>query len=470
MPRPTKEQQKFRTETMNRILKCKDDEVEFADLFLHHKVHEHNKPFLRTREKWVIYRSGRKVGKSTTTAIKAIHFAWFAPFMLHTVEDRCDIVIVSITQHQSNIMMDMIKTLIKRSPTLQQFIVKDKADELWIKFINSKGYSRIFTRAAGEKGLSIRGYVPHVMIVDEGGFVKRAVFAALVPAGIATDARLWIVGTPFAKIGYYWEACDNARAGTPRLKEQGWHKPDGRYIQFHATSMDNPEVANSPDLLDELKKLTKDIYAQEVLGEFADAGNALIPRDLILNAIGDYTLPRHVRHVMGVDVARTGRDETVFIVLAVDDNDNVYVVESYSEESSTITDVVGKIGEFHRKYIRTMDTIYVDETALGAGVVDLGLSQSLPIRGVQFSIQEKESMYETVVMLFENDRIKLGDHETLVHQLSYLQKEYTPSSHLRIVSEEHDDWPDALALACKSVDSGDAWHMMEGGSAMVEAL
>ena len=97
MTRPPKAAQKFRTELMQKVVACKDDEVLFADLFLHHKVHKHNEPFLRTREKWVIYRSGRKVGKSTTTAIKAIHFAWFAPFMLHTVEDRCDILIISLS-------------------------------------------------------------------------------------------------------------------------------------------------------------------------------------------------------------------------------------------------------------------------------------------------------------------------------------------------------------------------------------
>ena len=192
----------FRKEYTQRLLDCKDDVALFGETFLDHKVHDYNEGFLNCKEKCVLYRSGRKVGKSTSAAVKTLHFAWFAPFLLKTVRDRCDIVIVSVTQQQADIMMDLIKDQLGRSKAMQSYIMKNNAGELWIRFINGGGYSRIYTRAAGEQGTSLRGYIPHVVIVDEVGFVKEKVLVALLPAGIATDARYWLVGTPFGKSGY----------------------------------------------------------------------------------------------------------------------------------------------------------------------------------------------------------------------------------------------------------------------------
>ena len=470
MTRPTNEQEEFRKKLVENVLRCKDSGSAFAEEFLGYKPYEYNKGYLDARDKWIVYRAGRKVGKTQTTAAKVIHFAWFAPFMLDTVDDRCEIVIVAPTQNQANIMFDMIKTLVNRSSILKNYVVKSKADEMWIRFINGGGMTKIFTRASGDKGASIRGYVPHVIIVDEASFVKRQVLTALIPAGMATDARVWLTSTPFGKAGYFYEACMNARAGSQKLKDNGWHNENGRWLQFHVSSLENPIVAKNPDALEELKMLTKDEYRLEVLGEFAEAGNALIPRELIYQAVGDYRLPNDVRYVIGVDIARSGKDETVFIVCAIDTQNNVYVVESYSEESSTMVNVVGKVGEFARKYGSQLDTIYMDETALGAGAVDLALSNGLPVRGVMFSLQEKERMYNTLVTLFENGRIKLGNADKLPYQLSYLQKDYTPNNNLRVISEEHDDFPDALALSCKAVYAGDAWHLLKGAGAIIDDM
>lgn len=461
MARPTKEQEDFRKQLMDTVLKCKAEPALFAEKFLGYAPYEYNKGYLNANDKWIVYRAGRKVGKTMTTAAKVLHFSWFAPFMLDTIQDRCEIVIVAPTQNQANIMFDMIKTLVNRSPILKSYVVKSKADEMWIRFINGGGMTKIYTRASGDKGDSIRGYVPHVIIVDECAFVKRQVLTALIPAGIATDARVWLTSTPFGKAGYFYEACMNARAGNQKLKDNGWDKEDGRWLQFHVSSLENPLVAKNPDALEELKTLTKDEYRLEVLGEFAEVGNALIPRELIMQAVGDYKLPADIRYEIGIDIARSGKDETVYIVIAVDSKNNVYVREAYSEESSTMVNVVGKAGEYARKYSTQLETIYMDETGLGAGAVDLALSQNMPVRGVMFSLQEKERMYNTLVTLFENGRIKLGSQTKLAYQLSYLQKDYTPNNNLRVVSEEHDDFPDALALACKAVYSGDAWHLLD---------
>ena len=163
-----------------------------------------------------------------------------------------------------------------------------------------------------------------------------------------------------------------------------------------------------------MKKLTKDEYVQEVEGEFLDVGDALIPNTLLTESISDAKPSGKARYYLGVDVARTGRDETVYTVIAVDENDTVYVEHTESEAQSNIVDIAGRVGDIVRDY--RIETVYVDETGLGGGLVDLVKEQSLPIRGVVFTMQEKAVMYKTLRLLFENHRIKIVFFEAVLNK------------------------------------------------------
>ena len=79
-------------------------------------------------------------------------------------------------------------------------------------------------------------------------------------------------------------------------------------------------------------------------------------------------------------------------------------------------------------------------------------------------------MYKSLRLLFENHKIKLNDINKLIYQLSYLRREYTESGIMKIKSDEHDDYPDSLVLACKAVSSGDSWHVMDVGKGIRDAI
>ena len=96
--------------------------------------------------------------------------------------------------------------------------------------------------------------------------------------------------------------------------------------------------------------------------------------------------------------------------------------------------------------------------------------QEIPVRGVVFSLQEKAEMYKNLRLLFENHRIKLKDINKLVYQLSYLRREYTETGIMKIRSDEHDDYPDSLVLACRAMNAGGGWHVMEIGKDLQKAL
>jgi len=58
----------------------------------------------------------------------------------------------------------------------------------------------------------------------------------------------------------------------------------------------------------------------------------------------------------------------------------------------------------------------------------------------------------------------------MVYQLSYLRREYTETGIMKIKSDEHDDYPDSLVLACKAVASGDGWYVLKMGKALRESM
>jgi len=213
-----------------------------------------------------------------------------------------------------------------------------------------------------------------------------------------------------------------------------------------------------------VKGLTKEEYTQEVLGEFLDIGDALIPHSLLMDSISDKKPSGHLRYYLGIDVARSGLDETVFTVIVVDEADVVYVIETTGETESNLVDVAGKAGDYCRKY--PIETVYVDETGLGGGVVDLARRQDLPIRGVTFTLSEKSIMYKTIRRLFEQHRVKIKEIGNLIHQLNSLKAEYTDEGKLKVRTEGvkiHDDYADSFALACQAISMEGQWHFVKLG-------
>jgi hypothetical protein len=355
-------------------------------------------------------------------------------------------------------MFGRIRDLIMRNEFLKGYVIRDTQTEITVKFLDNTGSTKIITRATGDTGITLRGYSPHVIIADECSFIKTDILRAFLPSGLATQAKVWLTSTPFSKAGYFYEACQNSKPSNP----------DGMWTEFHVKSTDNPLVQEDPAFVDEIKRLTKEEYVQEVEGEFLDIGDSLIPHSLIKDAINDRLPKGRVTYYMGVDVARTGRDETVYTILGKDEDDNVFVEEVESESQSNVVNVVGRCKEFVEKY--RVETIFADETGLGGGVIDLGREQGLPMRGVVFTMQEKAIMYKNLRLLFENHRISMRQINKMVFQLSYLRREYTESGIMKIKSDEHDDYPDSLALACKAVQAGQGWYILDVGKGLKRSL
>jgi len=132
---------------------------------------------------------------------------------------------------------------------------QNKAD-LTITFIN--GSTLQFLSA--ERSDSIRGFSFHYMVIDEAAFIKEeSINEAVLPTLSALGKKCLIISTPKSKNWFYnyW------------LKGQ---VENNDYISFQGISTDNPYV-DQAFILEQQKSLPIDIYRQEYLAEFTDAGS-----------------------------------------------------------------------------------------------------------------------------------------------------------------------------------------------------
>ena len=114
---------------MQGIVDCVDKPSIFSEVFLGHKLFEYNKKYVDCKDRFIVYRSGRQVGKTMSTAVKTVHFAFFAPLLSETVKNECIIVIAAPTQDQASIMFDRIRTLVMRNDFLKGYVVRNTQTE-----------------------------------------------------------------------------------------------------------------------------------------------------------------------------------------------------------------------------------------------------------------------------------------------------------------------------------------------------
>ena len=201
-------------------------------------------------------------------------------------------------------------------------------------------------------------------------------------------------------------------------------------------------------------------WQSRVLGEFPDsAEDALIPLSLVQEA----EARRHVKRGelrLGVDTARFGTDETVFVLR---DDAGVVLVEGHRKWRET--EIAGRIKRFVEDDGVEPEMVYVDNTGgYGAGAVDILLEDGIEVNAVNFGgkpIDEEQfanmraEMYWRLMQAVRDEEFSLANAgPALGGQLSALRKTYDSKG--RIKMEDKDavrkrvgrspDHADALAL------------------------
>ena len=394
------------------------------------KPYTYQQDFLLSESKRIAFRSGRQVGKTTMCAIKALYKA-----LKH---EKQVVVILSPTQRQSSLMFRKVRAYSK--------------NELIIDLIESESQTRISFKNGseihclpGNNPDTIRGYSPNLLIIDEAAFVKDDVYVSSEPSLAATNGQLILVSTPFGKRGRFYMSFF-----------------EDEFEKYHIQSIESPLITQ--EFLDGQKGSKTELeYKQEFEGEFLEELDTYFPRQLVLDSIAEIAdgIKPQRDYYLGVDCARYGTDETVYVITEVWQN-KAQVLEIISTSKKPLTDVIGRVKDLHKKY--GFRGIYMDSSGLGSGAVDSLLGSGLPIKNlltttgkyadsVQFTLQNKEEIYKNLKLMMEQGRLFYPNHEKLIFQLCDLQYEFTEAGHLKLHHPErgHDDFPDALALAVAAI-------------------
>lgn len=235
---------------------CPDpDAVEFARTRLGFVADAAQSRVLQSRAKRGILNCSRQWGKSTVTALKAVHRAATQP--------NATILVASPVERQS------AEFLRKASGFVQQlgFPVKGDGDNaVSLQFPNG---SRI-VGLPGTEG-TVRGFsAVSLIVIDEAARVDDAMYRALRPMLAVSDGDLWLLSTPYGKRGFFWETWTTGAE---------WEK-----ISVPATQCRRIPGAF---LEEERTAMGAMWFEQEYMCEFVDGGVGLFDRDVVSEAVVD---------------------------------------------------------------------------------------------------------------------------------------------------------------------------------------
>jgi hypothetical protein len=348
--------------------------------------------------------SGRQVGKSEVIAIKTAKFIAENP--------KKKVLIISVTEDQAERMLQ--KILLHLSESHKNMISKGRNKPTRHKVHLNNG-SEAVTKAVGQYAIGVLGMTVDVVVPDECAYLPEAIWASITPMLLTTGGSMWLLSTPNAKQGYFYEAYTNPAMG---------------FKTFHVNSEEVAEARPEPQrsiMLDYLRRekerMTQLQYSQQYLAQFLEELGQLFSDSLISRA---QTLQRDSSSVnplgefyLGVDVARMGGDETTFEVLE-NVHDHFMHRENIMHRFTLTTETIKKILELDQKY--NFKTIYIDDGGLGVAVFDQLLQDPITKRRVvginnasrAVDVDEKrnrkllkEDLYLNLLKLLENNEIEL---------------------------------------------------------------
>lgn len=306
-----------------------------------------------------------------------------------------------------------------------------------IRFTNG---SRISFRSARSQSRG-RG-IDHVVVEEAGEQENDVWYAVLRPSLSDTLGTALIIGTPKGRNWFY------------ELYSRGLDPTDTEVSSWHATTYDNPHVADS-EIEQARATLPERVFRQEYLAEFlGDEGEVfgnVRDRNTRPYALGDVTGVEP--YTTGVDLARTAN----YTVAATLDSEGM-LVGFFRTRGGTWAAMKTRLKQYLDPF---PGNAYLDSTRDNKVVEDLARElQHVDVTPVRFTPQAKADLIENLAARLETEDIILPaegtpatprDTDVLLAELDSYQYDTTPSGNVRYGPPEghNDDAVDALALAAK---------------------
>jgi len=211
---------------------------------------------LRSQSRWILLNCCRQSGKSTTTAIVALHQAIYDPGL---------VLCVSPSLRQSRELFAKVIGFLK---SIEPVIPLEEDNKSSCELSNG---SRIVSLPGDPD--TVRGYsAPKLVITDEAAYVSDAMQAAIAPMLAVSCGRQIDMSSPNGRRGYFYENWVNGE-GIERIKIIGRGCP-----------------RIGAEFLDKMRhKLGPLLFAQEFEGEFIDAESSAFSSEMIeLALVNDF--------------------------------------------------------------------------------------------------------------------------------------------------------------------------------------
>lgn len=397
---------------------------EFAEKILKVKPFPYQRALLEDPSKRLVACMGRQSGKTTTIAMRAIHFAYTNPGVT--------VLITAPSLRQSMIMFDRISMFISGTVVLKNHVVRSTRT-----VIQLDNRSQIIALPCSENFL--RGYTAHMIVCDEASFMpERLITQVLFPMISTTDGYAIMLSSPWGRDHFFYRAF-----------------MDPNYSVHHVKSSECPLI--KPEFLEEMRRnMTEQAFRMEYMAEFVEAANAYFTQDLIRGCV-DPTLefiPSLEGEVPageyygGCDLGKL-QDFSVITVLKREGDllKLVYLVEF--PIGTPYTNVIGHLVKANEKF--KFRKVLVDQTGVGEPVLEGLKEQSVQnVEGLVFTVRTKEELLSCLKIAMEQQRLKMPYHRRLAQQINEQRYEYSKSGHLTFShpTGSHDDMLWSLALAC----------------------
>jgi hypothetical protein len=206
--------------------------------------------------KEVLLCCSRQWGKTTVTAVRALHFALTQPGSLT--------VCVAASERQSAIWMAAVERFVR---VLGLAIRRDRRAALSVVLPNGSVVMGLPASAETIRGFAAVSF----LIIDEAALVPDSVYQAVRPFRATTNGLLWMISTPHGQSGFFYEA---------------WHDLMAGWTRFSVPATECPRIS-AEFLASEEAQLGPQMFAQEYLCEFLASSQQWITREMVEEAITD---------------------------------------------------------------------------------------------------------------------------------------------------------------------------------------
>jgi len=313
--------------------------------------------------------------KSCTASGKSAVLAWMSLFFL-VVYPNCKGILTAPTANQLQRVLksEIVKWMrTMRAPyntfyevTSEKLFIKGKKDTQFFSFVTGNNENT--------EGLAGLHADKVVIMVDEGSALPSKTFDTLLGTLSYGNTCFALVSNPVRSSGSFYEL---------------FQQEDNTVWDLHTfTSYDSPNV--DKEWIQEVKDYygeDSDFFKMRVLGEFPTMDEAQFFSTEIVEEAFNRVVPASVYAnfpiVMGVDVARFGKDSTVVVV-----RQGPKVLAIVSFKGLDTVEVSQEVLKLYRVY--SPGSVYVDGIGVGAGVVDQLKRFHLPVVEVVVSNRSQD--------------------------------------------------------------------------------